>query len=465
MVLSLNTMPNSSEDAIWEQIQTNLDRLNSNYENGSKILAHIQATCTKICATLRNHQRFQQSPICQIQAKSTSAFPPLNNDSTALEANNSTLTALQFQNLASDYEKAALENAATNFPEFTMTPVHTKVEEEAEESDFCFLVQPQQQQAKSTENPDQAIIQQSSLSICNYKAITQFQQQQRNSFLNSNIIDAEKEAEASDLANEEQSDFKFDFQPEQQQESTAISDQARFPNSIPIPLILEHTEAEGVNRPQPKPLYAFPDAAVGLAPTTSTGEAAVLLRGSGAEDGAIAKGERTLAKAGIDGAATMDDDDVTNLNNRCGTSTTETRGAQAAPNLSTVSHDAASATGSRESGRSGRDRKVPGFRRVSPIGANPPTLLVAVFPWDRGEEAIAMAGSGEGTWKAVPVPPCKQRTADSKETGAGRQCRLLHASSRRSVAAGGTRGRRRVHLRDKETTTRFSSSMRMRKRC
>ncbi|XP_020971672.1 uncharacterized protein LOC110268906 [Arachis ipaensis] len=166
MVLSLNTMPNSYDDAIWDQIQTqtSLDRLNSDYEKPSKILADIQATCTKICTTWRNHQRLQQPPICQIQAKSTSAFPPLNNDSTALEANNSTLPALQFQNSASDYEKAALENAATNFPEFNMTPVHTKEEDEAEESDFCFLVQPQQQ-AKSTETPDQATIQRSPVSI------------------------------------------------------------------------------------------------------------------------------------------------------------------------------------------------------------------------------------------------------------------------------------------------------------
>ena len=96
-MLLLNTMPNSYDDAIWNQIQTSLDRLNSDYEKRSKILAYIQATCTKICATFRNHQRLQQPPICQIQAKSTSAFSPLNNDSTAPEANNSTLTALKNQ--------------------------------------------------------------------------------------------------------------------------------------------------------------------------------------------------------------------------------------------------------------------------------------------------------------------------------------------------------------------------------
>ncbi|QHO08513.1 uncharacterized protein DS421_14g473300 [Arachis hypogaea] len=104
----------------------------------------------------------------------------------------------------------------------------------------------------------------------------------------------------------------------------------------------------GVNRPQPKPPYAFSDATVGMAPTTSTGEATVLLRG--------AKGEQILAMAGIDGAATMDDDDVTNLNNCRGTSTTETRGAQGVPDWSTVSHDAASVMGSRELGVRSRRR-------------------------------------------------------------------------------------------------------------
>ncbi|KAL1322302.1 hypothetical protein AAHE18_14G186300 [Arachis hypogaea] len=128
----------------------------------------------------------------------------------------------------------------------------------------------------------------------------------------------------------------------------------------------------------------------------------------------------------------MDDDDVTNLTNRRGTSTTETRGAQGAPNLSTVSHDVASATGSRELGRSGRDRKVRGFRPVSPIVANPPPLLAAVFPWDRGggnncdggqwrREQEGSAGSSmhtensgqqrDGSWKAVPAPPCELATA------------------------------------------------------
>ncbi|QHO46758.1 uncharacterized protein DS421_6g190390 [Arachis hypogaea] len=194
MVLSLNTMLNSYDDAIWNQIQTSLDRLNSDYEKRSKILADIQATYTKICATFRNHQRIQQPPICQIQAKSTSAFPPLNNDSTKSAAENSIITDFRFWNSDQEYQIAksttAKASESARNPEIT-EEVHIKGEE-GDSSNFKFTVQPQLQ-TKSTEMADQAIIQHSSLSICNYyDAVPPFQQQQQPSCLNSTLIDAEK---------------------------------------------------------------------------------------------------------------------------------------------------------------------------------------------------------------------------------------------------------------------------------
>ncbi|QHO29341.1 uncharacterized protein DS421_8g224380 [Arachis hypogaea] len=111
MVLSLNTMPNSYDDTIWDQIQSSLDRLNSDYEKRSKILAEIQATCTKICATLHNHQQLQQPPIFQIQAKSESHLHLLHKNSTNPAADISSLPILQVQTLESDYTEPG---SATN---------------------------------------------------------------------------------------------------------------------------------------------------------------------------------------------------------------------------------------------------------------------------------------------------------------------------------------------------------------
>ncbi|QHO38964.1 hypothetical protein S245_013234 [Arachis hypogaea] len=77
----------------------------------------------------------------------------------------------------------------------------------------------------------------------------------------------------------------------------------------------------------------------------------------------------------------------------------------------------------------GRDRGVWGFRQASSIVANPPPLLVAVFPWNRDRERsgeglqgrVAASGRGRensnskqqrvGSWTAVVVRPCKLATA------------------------------------------------------
>ncbi|XLR06394.1 hypothetical protein S83_034332 [Arachis hypogaea] len=85
----------------------------------------------------------------------------------------------------------------------------------------------------------------------------------------------------------------------------------------------------------------------------------------------------------------------------------------------------------------GRDRGVWGFCRASPIVANPPLLLVAVFPWNRdGERSgeglqgrVAASGRGRensnseqrrvGSWTAAAVPPCKLATAGGCGLDAG----------------------------------------------
>ncbi|KAL1359224.1 hypothetical protein AAHE18_04G093000 [Arachis hypogaea] len=234
MVLSLNTIPNShgnSSNLIWDQIQTSLDHLNSNYQERTKMLEDIQVTCNKICATLRIHQRLQQPPMFQIHDN------PEADNSTTPEAE--IFTALQFGeqhtteaegessdfNLVIQSQQQQLEesspsrkfsysshnNSATNLQAENLTtnsdyaiqteiPVHTEEEDEEdeedaeEESDLCFLVQPQQQQAKSTEMAVQTTIQQSSLSSHSYKyAVPQFQQQQQNSCQTSKIMEAEEE--------------------------------------------------------------------------------------------------------------------------------------------------------------------------------------------------------------------------------------------------------------------------------
>ncbi|XP_057763106.1 uncharacterized protein LOC130982967 [Arachis stenosperma] len=381
MVLSLRAMSNSHDDAIWDQIQTSLESLNSDYEKRSKILAEIQATCTKICATLNNHQRLQQPPIFQFQAKSNSEFPLLSNNSTKLATENSIITDLRFWNSDPEYQIAELESTTAKASESARNPeiteeVHIKGEE-GDSSDFKFTFQPQQQ-TKSTQVADRAIIQHSSLSICNYyDAVSPFQQQQQTSCLNSTLIDAENEEEATDLAEVEELAFNFEFQPV---ESTAISVQAGFQNSIPelqskLPIIPEHTReehldlhlahleetalaeekvviqgggsaVEELNRPPPKPPYSLTKAAVGPATATGAGKTAVLPRASGA----IAKveGNDIVHEGGRWAQSSENDDSTTSAPTR------------------------------------GRDLQACGFRCVSPLVARPPKLLVAVFPWDRG---------------------------------------------------------------------------------
>ncbi|QHN98134.1 uncharacterized protein DS421_18g633440 [Arachis hypogaea] len=453
MVPSLNTMPNSYDDAIWDQIQTSLDRLNSDCEKRSKILAEIQETCNKIgaivtkriygetdcalTAEISTKIQKQQHLILQIQAKSTSAFQPINNNSTSPEANNSTITALQFQNSASDYENAALMNAATNFSEFNMTLVHTEEEEEAEELGFCFLVQPQQQEAKSTKTLDQATIQHSPVSICNYtEAVTQFQQQRQNSCQNSKMIDAE----------EEKFDFNFEFLPEELTE-LAIQVECQpadhaFENSIPgIPTTADlaisvTNDSSAITRFMTKNNTEVTNKPGGRGIVWTAGDRP-WFDSSMTHPGDL----RPDRDAGGDDAWRFLPWEAPNP--RTPTTDDDARSSADGGAFAVWKGEAhgASVTGVRahaiRTTIRGRDRGVWGFRRASPIMANPPPLLVAVFPWNRNRERSGeglqgrVAASGRGrensnseqrrveSWTAAPVPPCKLATAGGCGLDAG----------------------------------------------
>ncbi|QHN77087.1 uncharacterized protein DS421_19g649600 [Arachis hypogaea] len=479
MVLSLNTMPNSYDDTIWDQIQTNLARLNSNYEKRSKMLAEIQATCTKICATLQSHQRLQQPPIFQFQAKSNSEVPLLSNNSTKLAAENAIITDLRFWNSDPKYQSAEVEYTTAKASESVRNPeiieeVHIKGEE-GDSSDFKFTVQPQQQ-TKSTEVADWAIIQHSSLSICNYyDAVPPFQQQQQTSCLNSTLIDAENEEEATDLAEVAKLAFNFEFQPV---ESTAISVQAGFQNSIlelqsNLPLIPEHTReehldlhlahleetapaeeevvvqgggsaAQELNRPPPKPPYLFTQAAVGPATATGAGETEVLPRASDAvtkvEGNDIVHEGGGWIQSGKDCGASGSADVL-----RCGV--VATRGA-----LRTTNSRVEEALSSDGNPRRGW------LRHASPLVAKPPPLTAAVFPWDRGGErhsddlqwraAISVSGKenattnrGDGRWRRqdgswTAVSPCNSTTAGDVWVGVEAAASFLLFPSTRNEREG-----------------------------